>query len=187
MADVASGNPALALLLNWSVLTCLAVAGQRFQFRLPASYYDHRSFERSGRVYEIVGVRLFWHVMRSAPFSSLNPELRRNRRRTRADLDQLDQQMRQAESSHVYAFAIMIVVAAMVGGISSTATAGWILGISILINGYPVILQRYNRLRLNRVTRRSAGRIGVPSTPRQKKQGAHELSREAECEKLRRS
>lgn len=56
--------------------------------------------------------------------------------------------MRSAETNHVMMFlVVMLVIAhAIVRGWWDAAT--WTLLFNILINGYPVMLQRYNRGRL---------------------------------------
>jgi hypothetical protein len=56
--------------------------------------------------------------------------------------------MRRAETDHVYMFlAVLLVIGqAIVRGWWDAA--GWTLLFDILVNGYPVMLQRYNRGRL---------------------------------------
>jgi hypothetical protein len=70
--------------------------------------------------------------------------------------------MRDAEASHAILFAATSVgaVAARVAG--ARTTARWMFGCNVALNGYPVLLQRYNRGRLERRFAPEPG--GVPAT-----------------------
>lgn len=118
---------------------------------LPASYYQIRAFERSGRLYELLGVRLFrwfvpdgdaankWRRRREPSFRII-----RNRRdalafRPRTELSERGHLVLLALGSFSAAFAWMI------------GWQGWAvyLGVgNVLVNLYPVLLQRYTRARL---------------------------------------
>jgi hypothetical protein len=56
--------------------------------------------------------------------------------------------MRKAEMSHLFIF--LIILAFMLYALANGwfSAAGWLLIFNMLINGYPVILQRYNRVKL---------------------------------------
>ncbi len=131
---------------------CVAVlAGGIALWWMPASYYRIRSFERSGRLYEALGVRLFrwfvpdgdganqWRRRREPTFRII-----RNRRHALAFVRRTEL----GEKSHL--------VLLVLGGASSAFAwaigwAGWalFLGIgNVLVNLYPVLLQRYTRARL---------------------------------------
>lgn len=118
---------------------------------LPASWYQVRGFERGGRLYEKLGVRLFrWFVpdgdaanrwrRRSEP----THRIIRNRHYARAFL----QRTELSEKSHL----VMLVL----GGMSAwfalmIGWTGWALYLTVgnvLVNLYPVLLQRYTRVRL---------------------------------------
>lgn len=56
--------------------------------------------------------------------------------------------MRNAETGHVYVFVLMLVCvsAALLQGWFDAA--GWMALFNLIINGYPIMLQRYNRIKL---------------------------------------
>lgn len=141
-------NPFLAFLVNWLTMSWVAIVGQVVNFVLPPGYYDTRVFERTGQVYERLGIRLFKKFVRRGPLSVFNRGLHFPKERTIPALQHLDHQMRKAETAHVYIFVLMLIFSgyALIKG--GPAAMGWMLGFNILINGYPIMLQRYNRLKL---------------------------------------
>lgn len=121
---------------------------------LPSSYYRVHPFERSGRLYEALGVRLFrWFV----PDGDLANKWRRrrepnfriitNRRLAAAFV----RRTKLSEKSHLVLLlmgCLSTVFALQIGW------RGWAvyLGVgNVLVNLYPVLLQRYTRTRLRSV------------------------------------
>ena len=128
---------------------------------LPSSYFHIRPFERSGRIYEALGVRLFrwlvpdgdaanrWRRRREPGFRMI-----RNRRQAVAFVRRTEL----SERGHLVMLALGILSAAFAWTIGWT---GWALYLGVgnlLVNLYPVILQRYTRARLQKV-------VGDPSLP----------------------
>ncbi len=146
-----------SLAVVWLPMTWVGMASRRMQVRLPARYHELRAFEHNGRVYELVGVGAFKAMLRRGPLAVFNPDLHLPSERSPDNLGHLAQRMRDAEASHAVLFVLTlpIVVHAIVRG-WWTATV-WTLVFDVLVNGYPVMLQRYNRARL-------ATRFDLPST-----------------------
>ena len=113
--------------------------------RLPAGWYELRGFEQDGRCYELVGVRLFKRLLRRGPLAAFNPDLHLPTERTPERLAHLDQRMRDAESSHTVLLLVTLGLAAYQAAVGRWASAGWIVVFDLAMNGYPVMLQRYNR------------------------------------------
>lgn len=127
---------------------------------LPSSYYRVRSFEQSGRLYEALGVRLFRRFVPDGDFANRwrrrqEPTFRiiSNRRAAAAFV----QRTEVSEKSHL----VLLLM-----GLLSSAFAlrlgwqGWAvyLGVgNVLVNLYPVLLQRYTRTRLRAVVARHSG------------------------------
>ncbi len=141
-------SPIFALLINWLVMSWVAVVGQVAHFSFAASYYEPRAFERTGQIYERVGIRLFKSLVRRGPLAVFSPALRFPKEKTVATLQALDDKMRQAETGHVLIFVLMLLFVgyALINGWLDAVV--WLLLFNILINGYPVMLQRYNRIKL---------------------------------------
>ena len=137
-----------AFTVVWLPMVMVGVLSRLVQVRLPGRYHELRRFERSGRVYERIGVGVVKWILRRGPLAVFNPDLHLPVEHTPAKLAHLDQRMRDAEASHAVLFVatLPIVVHAAVRG-WWVAAAGTLL-FDVLMNGYPVILQRYNRARL---------------------------------------
>jgi Glycosyl-4,4'-diaponeurosporenoate acyltransferase len=138
-------SAAFAFLVVWVPLTWLGTVSRIFQPRLPRRYHALRDFERDPWRYELLGVRLVKRLLRRGPLAAFNPGLHLPAERSPERLAELEQRMKDAEASHY----VLLVV--MLGVVSNTAVRGWWVaaGLSLLfdlvMNGYPVMLQRYNR------------------------------------------
>ncbi len=139
-----------AFLVVWVPMTWLGTASRLAQPRLPTSYHQLRGFERDGRVYERVGVRAAKRLLRRGPFARFNPHLHLPTERTPERLARLEQRMEAAEASHAILFV------ATLGIVANAAARGWwtaaalTLVFDVVMNGYPAMLQRYNRALLHR-------------------------------------
>jgi hypothetical protein len=136
---------AFAFLVVWAPMTWLGTVSRLVRPRLPSRFHELRAFEREPRVYELLGVRLVKRLLRRGPMAVFNPGLHLPTEPSPERLAQLEQQMKDAEASH----AILLV--AMLGVAGHAAARGWWLAagltllFDVLMNGYPVMLQRYNR------------------------------------------
>lgn len=151
-----------AFLVVWLPLACFAVLGRvlrRPVLRLPAQVHALRSVERDGRVYELMGVRVAKRLLRRGPLAVFAPpELHLPAEPTPATLAGLDERMRQAEALHEILLVVTLAVVVNAAARGWWGAAGWTLLFNV--NGYPAMLQRYNRALL-------AQRFGVPLPPRQ--------------------
>jgi hypothetical protein len=155
-------SPVFALLLNWLAMSWVALTGQAVHFTLPARYYDLKNFEQTGRVYERLGVPLFKRLARRGPLTIFSPTLRLPPDKTVPALQHLDHEMRKAEAGHVIIFLLMLVFSGYAVLNGWFDTAAWMLAFNIVINGYPIMLQRYNRLKLHDlIQRQSADRTAA--------------------------
>jgi hypothetical protein len=139
-----------AFLIVWLPMTWLGVVSRVVQPRLPERYHALRAFEFDGRLYERLGVRFVKRLLRRGPLAVFNPDLHLPVDATPANLARLDQRMRDAEASHAVLLGVTLSVVANAAARGWWAAAGWTLLFDVLINGYPVILQRYNRVLLRR-------------------------------------
>ena len=139
-----------AFVIVWLPMTWLGVVSRVARPRLPEHYHALRDFEFDGRLYERLGVRLVKLLLRRGPLALFNPDLHLPVEPTQANLARLDQRMRDAEASHAILLGVTLAVVANAAQRGWWAAAGWTLLFDVLINGYPVILQRYNRILLKR-------------------------------------
>ena len=150
-------SPIFAFLLNWLVMAWIAIVGQVIHLSFPSAYYDIRPFEQAGQVYERVGIRLFKKLVRRGPFTIFSPTLRFPPEKTASALRKLESEMRKAETGHTLIFILMwlfVGYAVLNGWLDAVV---WILFFNILINGYPIMLQRYNRIKVEELIHQQNG------------------------------
>lgn len=134
-----------SFLVVWLPMVWLGTVSRVVVPRLPRGWYVLRPIERDGRCYELVGVRPFKRLLRRGPLSKFNPDLHLPAERTPERLAHLEQRMRDAESSHTVVGVVALLLAAYQAGAGRWSSAGWILLFDLGLNGYPIMLQRYNR------------------------------------------
>ena len=145
-----ASSAAFAFLVVWIPMTWLGTVSRAVQPRLPRAYHELRDWESDGRLYEHLGVRIVKRLVRRGPLAVFNPDLHLPAERTPERLAHLDQRMRDAEASHL----VLLVTTSGVA-VHAAARGWWLaalltLGFNVLMNGYPVMLQRYNRALLHR-------------------------------------
>lgn len=139
-----------AFLVVWLPMTWLGTVSKFVRPRLPEAWHRLRSFERDGHVYERLGVRLVKKALRRGPLAVFNPHLHLPSAPTVASITALDQRMRDAEASHGILLVATLVVAVHAAARGCWAAAALTLLFDVVLNGYPVMLQRYNRALLQR-------------------------------------
>ena len=144
-------NPLFAFLANWLVMAWGAITGQVWEFWLPAGYYRLRAFEVDGGIYEYLGIHWYKKLVRRGPLAIFAPTLRSQRKITEltgAELTRLQREMCKTETGHLAIGLIVILMAGYALLKGWWDAAGWLMLFNILINAYPVMLQRYNRAKL---------------------------------------
>jgi hypothetical protein len=142
-------SSAFAFLVVWAPMTWLGIVSRVVQPRLPRRYHELTDFERDPWLYELLGVRLVKRLLRRGPLAVFNPGLHLPADRSPERLAELEQRMNDAEASH------FVLLVAMLGVVINAAARGWwvaaglTLLFDVLLNGYPVMLQRYNRALLH--------------------------------------
>ena len=127
-------------------------------------YFEPRRIEQAanGRLYVLLGVRLF---KRYLPTSGDLISRVRGRRRIApigpdlvSSLLQYEKQTKSWEARHI--FGALSMLALTWWSIAVHGKGSWpvLLGANLLINGYPIMLQRYNRARLRSLLAHVKGR-----------------------------
>lgn len=144
-------GPGFAFFTNWIVMSGVAMLGGVIQVAsfLPTRYFSIKDWERTGRVYRMFGVQLFKRMLLRGPFSVLNSAIQY--KGNRPSLTQLASKMCDAEAAHLLIFCIIIILVIYFALRGWWSSAGWLMVFNIVLNLYPIMLQRYNRGRLNRI------------------------------------
>ncbi len=132
-----------AFWINWLLMFWAYALHRTGAVNFPEAYFRVRPFER--RLYRLLGVGYFQRILRHV--SVFNREIRL--RGGKKDLVRLEKAMRGAEQAHAMIFAIVsgLTLYALFRG--WWATAFWYFLFNMLLNGYPVMVQRFNRDRIN--------------------------------------
>ena len=134
-----------AFVVVWAPMAGLGTASRAVRLRLPGRLHELRAWERDGRVYERLGVRVAKSVLRRGPLAAFNPHLHLPAELTPAQLAALDERMCEAEASHAVLLVVVLMVVVHAVARGWWVAAVWTLVFDVLMNGYPVMLQRYNR------------------------------------------
>jgi hypothetical protein len=149
-----------AFLLVWLTMCWVTLISLAFPLRLPAAYFALRPAERHGRRYKMLGVLVAKRLLRRGPLQIFNPKLHLPPVLEAQSLAKLDAAMRTAETNHVFMFVVVLPVIGHAIVRAWWDAAAWTLLFDVLINAYPVMLQRYNRGRLASLTRNSGRETG---------------------------
>jgi hypothetical protein len=142
-------QPVAAVALNFAVSGWIVLLNKVLQ--LPPLPVGRNALPGERRLYEALGIRVFKRFLRFRWYSSIwGPSLRRDAKAV--SLQALTSDMRSSEVAHAAAFVLVCLLTVFVLATGRGLAALWLLVCNILINAYPVMLQRYNRQRIARMT-----------------------------------
>jgi hypothetical protein len=121
--------------------------------RFRSSYFTSLSWERSGRIYELLGVNLFRKILIWIGWEKLNKKGNPVNKKA-ASLKRLEYGTRQSEFGHLLIFFIICLFCLFITIRYSFLASVWLLGLNIPLHIYPIILQRYNRPRFRTILAR---------------------------------
>ena len=134
-----------AFWINWILMLWAYLIHRTGAVNFPQGYFEIRPFEKE--IYCLLGVRYYQRLLRR--ISIFNPQLHLGG--GRGDLVRLEKAMRGAEQAHAMIFVIVSVFMLYALFRGWWATAFWYFLFNMLFNGYPVMVQRFNRSRTNRL------------------------------------
>ncbi|CAM3702687.1 hypothetical protein FSS13T_18890 [Flavobacterium saliperosum S13] len=138
-----------AWMLNLVLMMCVFFFTETLKSELKSKYYSEKEWERKGKIYESLGVNGFRKVLVWIGWEKLNKKANPVKKNLKALLH-LEYRTRQSELGHLIIFFIVtgftIYVALTFGLLASL----WLFILNIVLNLYPIVLQRYNRPRLRR-------------------------------------
>lgn len=132
-----------AMAINCALTASIWFADFFVGFSLPSAYYEIKGFEKTGRLYEVLGVRAARCIFRHSPAVRFSGR--------RGLLSKLELDMRLAETHHVLSFIIIAPVSMYVLIVGQASLALGLLIFCVALQVYPIMLQRYNRNRILRL------------------------------------
>lgn len=149
--------PFVAMILNFVVSGWAVVMNTTFNLPPMKCYHVIRSWEIP--MYELLGVRQFKRLVTSTFYGTIwGPRVRKEEVTPGAAFSRLLGDMKMAETAHMASLLIVLGIGiySLIHGWFHIAI--WLTIFNILINAYPVMLQRYNRVRIGRMLTRLDGR-----------------------------
>jgi hypothetical protein len=140
---------AFAWALNFLLMACALSFTETLKGRLNSSYYNEKTWERRGKIYESFGINFFRKLLVLVGWEKLNKKSNPVKTNTSALL-QLHYRTKQSELGHVIIFIIVLGFNIFVAFQYGVMKSLWLLLLNIVFNLYPISLQRYNRPRLER-------------------------------------
>ena len=139
-----------AWVLNFALMLAVFFFTNTFKPRLTAGYYNSKKWEANGTIYKWFGVNGFRKLLVLLGWEKVI----RASSPVKKNLDaikHLEHGTRQAEFGHLIIFFIVFATNVFVAFRYGIAKSLSLFLLNIIFNVYPVILQRYNRPRLQRM------------------------------------
>lgn len=138
-----------AFALNFMLMACVLTFTETLKGGLNAPYFNKKDWEKNGKIYESVGINFYRKLLVGIGWEKLGKKSKPVQKDINA-LMNLHYRTKQDELGHsiimliVLGFTIFVII--KFGILKSL----WLLILNILLNVYPILLQRYNRPRIER-------------------------------------
>ncbi|QMU30427.1 glycosyl-4,4'-diaponeurosporenoate acyltransferase CrtO family protein [Adhaeribacter radiodurans] len=142
-----------AWILNFMLMTGVLYLTQTFQPPLTSTYYHSKRWEADGKLYEWFGVLGFRKILVWIGWEKLQKTAYPVKKSLTA-LKHLEYSTRQSEFGHLIIFFIVsffILFVALKEGIQHSL---WLIFLNVIFHVYPIVVQRYNRPRLQKAIHR---------------------------------
>ena len=138
-----------AWILNFVLMMCVFFFTETLKSEFKSDYYREKTWEKKGKIYENFGINLFRKLLVLIGWEKMNKKANPVENNLQA-LTHLEYRTKQSELGHIIVFFIVLaftIYVAITFGIKESLS---LIILNILLNVYPVLLQRYNRPRLQR-------------------------------------
>jgi len=141
------------------LMMCVFIFTETLKSRLASPYYNEKDWELKGKLYEFLGIHFFRKLLVWFGWEKLNKKSNPVEKNTDA-LIHLQYRTKQSELGHLIILVIVLGFSIFVAFKFGIIESLWLLLLNILLNLYPIFLQRYNRPRLERAIKLSRHREG---------------------------
>ncbi|MBC3872666.1 glycosyl-4,4'-diaponeurosporenoate acyltransferase CrtO family protein [Undibacterium flavidum] len=140
---------AFAWALNFLLMFWVSIFTETQTKVLTLHYYRSQPWEKQGKFYEHFGINLFRKLLVVIGWEKLNKKANPIEKSAKALAHNL-LRTKKSEFAHLIIFLIVVGMSVMVAINSRPRDALWLIIFNIIFNLYPVLLQRYNRPRIER-------------------------------------
>src|SRR3546814_6008225 len=142
-----------AWVLNFMLMMGVLYITQTFKLRLASTYYNSKKWEAEGKIYRWFGVHGFRKILVWVGWEKLNKASNPVKQNLDA-LKHLEYSTRQSEFGHLVIFFIVLAITLFVGLYYGFRQSVWLFILNVVLNVYPIGVQRYNRPRLQKAIHR---------------------------------
>ena len=139
-----------AWVLNLLLMTLFLYLGETFNLQLTSRYFSIKAWEQEGKIYHYFGIHIFRKLLVYTGWEKLNKAVNPVNKNLKS-LEHLELGTRKSEFFHLMIFIIVMGFTIYVGINDGFVQSLWLLVLNLLLNFYPVILQRYNRPRYQKL------------------------------------
>lgn len=139
-----------ALALNFMLMASTLAFTETMKSKLNSPYFKEKACEKKGKIYESLGINIYRKLLVVIGWEKLNKKSKPVEKNAAA-LANLYYRTKQDELGHLIIMIIVLgfnIFVVLKFGILKSL---WLLISNILLNIYPIFLQRYNRPRIERV------------------------------------
>jgi hypothetical protein len=140
---------AFAWALNFLLMAGTINFTEALRGQLNSRYYNEQPWERGGKIYRSLGIHFYRKLLVWIGWEKLNKKAAPVEKNTEA-LIHLHNRTKKSELGHLIILIIVLGFNIFVAFKFGIVKSLWLLILNILFNLYPVLLQRYNRPRIER-------------------------------------
>ena len=140
---------AFAWALNFMLMLFVSMFSGALKSPLTSSYYNQNTWERSGEIYRYLGIDFFRKLLVWIGWEKLIRKSSPIEKNTKA-LAHLHYQTKRSEIDHLIIFVIVMVFNVFVATRYGILKSLSLFILNVILNLYPILLQRYNRPRIER-------------------------------------
>ena len=133
--------------LNFALFIWISVAESQLNPALKSAWYNSKPFEDKGRLYIKFGINLFRKFLVLIGWEKLTKATNPVKNDIEA-LQKYERATRTSEFNHIVVGLIVLAVTIYISLAHGIEKTVWMIVLNILLNLYPVMLQRFNRPRL---------------------------------------
>lgn len=137
-----------AWIINFVLMAWFTYIDSQFDWKYNSSYFDAKAFEKRGAIYTLFGVHYFRKLLVLTGWEKIS---RKNIliSHKKSALIEVEAKSRSSEAGHGIIFVIVALVTVVVS--DNFRDALWLILLNLLLNVYPIFVQRYNRPRYRRL------------------------------------
>jgi hypothetical protein len=142
-----------AWVLNFMLMIGALYITQTFKPKLESTYFNSKKWETDGKVYKWFGIHGFRKVLVWVGWEKLNKASNPVEKNLDA-LKHLEYSTRQSEFGHLIIFFIVLFLTIFVGFYYGLEQSLWLIILNVILNAYPIGVQRFNRPRLQKAIKK---------------------------------